>query len=121
MATIRDYGYLINGYKPNWSDAHTLHCFNKFYNTIACLADSVAEGYKDPQDPSGIPKGEIRRASEVFDTPQCRNYESLKRWGAHPSRAVPFYYNSGHNESKQLLPKRCDVSQCRTADGWMDE
>ncbi|KAI1673240.1 DUF3328 domain containing protein [Pyrenophora tritici-repentis] len=121
MATIRDYGYLINGYKPKWTDAHILHCFNKFYNTIACLADSVVEGYKDPQDPSGIPKGEIRRASEMFDQPQCRNYDSLKQWAAHPSRSVPFYYNSGHDESKEPLPERCDVSRCRTSDGWMDE
>ncbi|KAF9697955.1 hypothetical protein EKO04_003964 [Ascochyta lentis] len=91
MATIRDYGYLINGYKPKWSDAHTLHCLNKFYNTIACLADSVVEGYKDPQDPSGVPTGEIRRASEMTVTATLLlREEKCSRYASSETSSQPF-------------------------------
>ncbi|KAH4910980.1 hypothetical protein HBI26_189400 [Parastagonospora nodorum] len=118
-ATIRNYGYLINGIKPTWSDAHVLHCFNKFYNTIACLSDSVVEGYQDYESSFDNSSGIIRRASEMASQPQCRNFGALRRWAAHPTRAIPFYYVSGHDEAREPLPEFCNVNRCRAGEGWL--
>ncbi|TQN65089.1 Thioesterase AMT4 [Colletotrichum shisoi] len=70
METLRDYGLLVNGFRPLWNDHHVVHCFNKWYRSIACSVNSTAEGYQEPFD--SVPMSEVRRASWAGSVPRCR-------------------------------------------------
>ncbi|KAK1959704.1 hypothetical protein LY78DRAFT_663073 [Colletotrichum sublineola] len=61
METLRDYGLLLDGFRPLWNDHHVVHCFNKWYRSIECAADSTGEGYQEPF--GSVPMSEVNRAS----------------------------------------------------------
>ncbi|CCF41376.1 thioesterase [Colletotrichum higginsianum] len=118
METLRDYGLLVNGFRPLWNDHHVIHCFNKWYRSIACSADSTAEGYQEPF--GSVPMSEVRRASWASSVPRCRDFGALVRWAEDPAHALPFHYDSGLNVSDvSRLSEECDVTKCRDERGWM--
>ncbi|KAK6222454.1 thioesterase [Colletotrichum tabaci] len=117
METLRDYGLLVNGFRPLWNDHHVIHCFNKWYRSIACSADSTAEGYQEPF--GSVPMSEVRRASWASSVPRCRDFGALVRWAEDPSHALPFHYDSGLNVTDVArLPGECDLTKCRDEGGW---
>ncbi|KAF4477761.1 Thioesterase AMT4 [Colletotrichum fructicola Nara gc5] len=117
MEMLRDYGLLVNGFRPLWNDHHVIHCFNKWYRSIACSADSTAEGYQEPF--GSVPMSEIRRASWASSVPRCRDFRALVRWAEDPIRALPFHYDSGLNVTAvSRLSEECDLTKCRDEGGW---
>ncbi|KAJ0299453.1 hypothetical protein Brms1b_013123 [Colletotrichum noveboracense] len=117
MEMLRDYGLLVNGFRPLWNDHHVIHCFNKWYRSIACSADSTAEGYQEPF--GSVPMSEIRRASWASSVPRCRDFRALVRWAEDPIRALPFHYDSGLNVTAvSRLSEECDLTKCRDEAGW---
>ncbi|EFQ36718.1 hypothetical protein CGRA01v4_14157 [Colletotrichum graminicola] len=117
METLRDYGLLVNGFRPLWNDHHVVHCFNLWYRSIECAADSTAEGYTEPF--GTVPAGEIRRASWASSVPRCRDFGALLRWAKDPVRALPFHYDSGLDVmAVSKLYGECDVTECRDEGGW---
>ncbi|KAJ5019857.1 hypothetical protein K4K57_009320 [Colletotrichum sp. SAR 10_99] len=117
MEMLRDYGLLVNGFRPLWNDHHVIHCFNKWYRSIACSADSTAEGYQEPF--GSVPMSEIRRASWASSVPRCRDFRALVRWAEDPIRAMPFHYDSGLNVTAvSRLSEECDLTKCRDEGGW---
>ncbi|KAK1854308.1 thioesterase [Colletotrichum chrysophilum] len=117
MEMLRDYGLLVNGFRPLWNDHHVIHCFNKWYRSIACSADSTAEGYQEPF--GSVPMSEIRRASWASSVPRCRDFRALVRWAEDPIRALPFHYDSGLNVTAvPRLEEECDLTKCRDEGGW---
>ncbi|KAI8214402.1 hypothetical protein K4K53_005975 [Colletotrichum sp. SAR 10_77] len=117
MEMLRDYGLLVNGFRPLWNDHHVIHCFNKWYRSIACSADSTAEGYMEPF--GSVPMSEVRRASWASSVPRCRDFRALVRWAEDPERALPFHYDSGLNVTAvSRLSNECDLTKCRDEGGW---
>ncbi|WQF84083.1 Putative mycotoxin biosynthesis protein UstYa [Colletotrichum destructivum] len=117
METLRDYGLLVNGFRPLWNDHHVIHCFNKWYRSIACSADSTAEGYQEPF--GSVPMSEVHRASWASSVPRCRDFGALVRWAEDPAHALPFHYDSGLNVTDvSRLPGECDLTRCRNGGGW---
>ncbi|KAH0439176.1 thioesterase [Colletotrichum camelliae] len=117
METLRDYGLLVNGFRPLWNDHHIIHCFNTWYRSIACSADSTAEGYQEPF--GSVPMSEVHRASWASSVPRCRDFGALVRWAEDPERALPFHYDSGLNiTAVSRLPRECDLTKCRDDGGW---
>ncbi|KAK1973201.1 hypothetical protein LZ30DRAFT_744215 [Colletotrichum cereale] len=117
METLRDYGLLLNGFRPLWNDHHVVHCFNLWYRSIECAADSTGEGYKEPF--GSVPMSKIRRASWASGVPRCRDFGALVRWAEDPVRALPFHYDSGLDVTNiSRLYGGCDVTSCRDEGGW---
>ncbi|KAK1975614.1 hypothetical protein LZ30DRAFT_638317 [Colletotrichum cereale] len=117
METLRDYGLLLNGFRPLWNDHHVVHCFNKWYRSIECAADSTGEGYREPF--GSVPMTEVKRASWGSSVPRCRDFGALVRWAQDPVRMLPFRYDSGLNVTAlSRLSGECDVTKCRDDGGW---
>ncbi|KAK1570023.1 uncharacterized protein LY79DRAFT_653648 [Colletotrichum navitas] len=115
METLRDYGLLLNGFRPLWNDHHVIHCFNKWYQSIKCEADSTGEGYREP---FGSVR-EVNRASWGSSVPRCRDFGALVRWAQDPVRVLPFRYDSGLDvRALSRLSGECDVTKCRDEEGW---
>ncbi|XP_014550012.1 hypothetical protein COCVIDRAFT_21381 [Bipolaris victoriae FI3] len=117
LETLRDYGFLINGYRPQHEDDHVIHCFNMMFKAISCLADPTAEGYLQQQPSSGGIIGNI--TSEVATRPLCRDFQQLRLWADDPIRAASVPYGLV-NFTKAKLPDKCDVRNCRDESGWME-
>src|SRR5690242_17522222 len=121
MLTIREFGYLLNGYRPMWSDAHIAHCFNLFFEAITCLADPRVEGISKAAPSRGLPPNDIQKVSETQFQPTCRSFNALHKWAQDPIRGLPYKPLSGHQDVKEALPDTCSPANCRDDHGWIGD